>query len=116
VSNGEVRQTDPDTGGEKGSKPQEYGLLPWYSLEEVAKVYGYGAGKYDEDNWRKGYKWRLSVSALFRHVTAFLRGESLDDESGIHHLAHATFHLWALMEWERLGKGKDDIPERGESR
>jgi hypothetical protein len=114
MSNGEVRITDPDTGGEKGQKPQRYDLLPWYSLEQVTLVYSYGAEKYADDNWRKGYSWRLSVGALFRHITAFLKGESYDPESNIHHLAHAAFHLFALMEFQRTGKGKDDIPERKE--
>lgn len=110
----EVRIKDPLTGGEKGAKLEAFGLLPFHSLREVAKVYGYGANKYDEQNWRKGYKWTLSVSALFRHITSFLTGESVDKESGIHHLAHATFHLFLLMEFERKGLGTMDIPERGE--
>lgn len=107
-------EEDPLTGGQKGAKPEAFGLLPINPLKEVAKVYGYGATKYSENNWRKGYKWTLSVSALFRHITAFLLGESVDKESGCHHLAHATFHLFLLMEFERLGLGTMDIPEREE--
>jgi len=110
----EVRVTDPLTGGEKGTKAEAFGLIPMHPLREVARVYGYGATKYSEQNWRKGYKWTLSVSALFRHITSFLIGESVDPESGIHHLAHATFHLLLLMEFERLSLGTMDIPERGE--
>lgn len=105
-------QTDPETGGQKGTKQEEFGLIPFYPLKEVAKVYGYGASKYAPQNWRRGYPWTWSVSALFRHITAFLVGESMDKESGIHHLAHATFHLFLLIESERLGLGTDDIPER----
>ena len=102
------------TGGQKGQKDEQLGLLPFHSLREVGKVYGYGAKKYEEQNWRKGYKWSWSVSALFRHLSSFLVGESVDPESGIHHLAHATFHLFVLMEFERLSLGTDDIPERNE--
>jgi len=112
----EVRMTDPQTGGQKGIKKEAFGLLPWHSLNEVAKVYGYGAHKYEPNNWRKGYPWSWSVSSLFRHITSFLVGESVDKESGIHHLAHAAFHLFLLMEFERKGLGTMDIPEREEER
>lgn len=104
----EVRATDPETGGQKGKKLEEFALVPVYPRQEVARVYGYGATKYSEGNWRKGYPWSWSLSALYRHIAAFEAGESLDPESGRHHLAHASFHLNTLMEFERLGLGTDD--------
>lgn len=104
----EVRVTDPVTGGQKGAKPEVFDNIPVRALEEVARVYGFGAKKYDRGNFLKGYAWSLSISALLRHIFAFCRGESHDPESGIHHLAHATFHLFALMEFERRGIGTDD--------
>lgn len=99
---------DPVTGGAKGMKPERYGLIPVWPLAELARVYGYGAQKYDDNNWRKGYRWGLSYDALQRHVNAFWSGESIDPESGFHHLAHAAFHLFALMTYEREGAGTDD--------
>jgi hypothetical protein len=96
----EVRVTDPDTGGMKGQKPERYSLLPVEALAEVARVYEYGSRKYDDHNWRKGYAWSLSYDALQRHINAFWRGESYDLESGLHHLAHATFHLFTLMTFD----------------
>lgn len=107
----EVRITDPKTGGQKGAKPEAYALVPVFPHEEVARVYGYGATKYEANNWRKGYSWSLSLSALYRHIAKFRSGESVDPESGVHHLAHATFHLYTLMEYERLGLGTDDRAE-----
>lgn len=103
----EKRHTDPDTGGQKGEKPQAYALIPSHPLEQLSYVYGMGSKKYEPWNWAKGYAWSLSLSALFRHIEAFRRGES-KDESGFHHLAHAAFHLFTLMEYDRLGLGKDD--------
>jgi hypothetical protein len=98
----ETRVTDPTTGGQKGKKPEEYALIPVEALAEVARVYGYGAGKYDPHNWRRGYDWSLSYSALQRHVNQFWAGQSLDSESGLHHLAHAAFHLFSLMTFDNL--------------
>jgi hypothetical protein len=46
--------TDPTTGGQKGKKPEEYALIPVGALAEIARVYGFGARKYEPNNWRKG--------------------------------------------------------------
>lgn len=104
----EVRVIDPLTGGAKGVKPERYSLIPSKPLSHVARVYGYGEKKYAKDNWRKGYEWGFSLDALFRHVEAFRRGEFLDPESGLPHLAHAVFHCLSLMWWFEEGKGTDD--------
>lgn len=99
----EIRVTDPETGGQKGKKPEEYALIPVEALAEIARVYGYGAEKYEPNNWRRGYAWSLSYSALQRHINAFWRGERTDPESGLHHLAHAAFHLLSLMTFDNVG-------------
>lgn len=104
----ENRITDPESGGQKGEKAEEYAYIPSHPLAEVARVYGTGAKKYEPWNWSKGYAWRLSYSALYRHIEAHRRGESVDPDSGHSHLAHAAFHLFTLMEFERLGLGTDD--------
>ena len=61
-----------------------------------------------EHNWTKGYNYTWSLGALHRHIKEFEKGISKDGESGVHHLAHAAFHLFALMEFERTGRGTDD--------
>ena len=106
----EVRLTDPDTGGQKGQKPEAYALIPVKPLAEVARVYGFGAEKYDSRNWEKGYAWSLSYSSLQRHINAFWGGEDTDPESGLPHLAHAVFHCLAMMEWVETHPEKDDRP------
>lgn len=109
----EVRIKDPLTGGEKGQKPERFSLIPAKALAEVARVYGYGAKKYADHNWRKGYKWSLSLDALGRHINAFQQGIDLDSESGIHHLAHAIFHCMALIEWKEIHPEMDDRIKNG---
>lgn len=104
----EERIVDPKTGGEKGQKQERWELLPFPALDEVARVYGYGARKYAPDNWRKGYSWRLSLGALCRHIALWASGQSVDPETGCHHLAHATFHCLALITFEDEGLGTDD--------
>lgn len=99
---------DPVTGGAKGMKPERYGLIPVEAIAELARVYGYGSQKYDDNNWRKGYKWGLSYDALQRHINAFWAGEEYDEESGLHHLAHAMFHLCTLFTFHTEELGTDD--------
>jgi hypothetical protein len=106
---GEILMKDPLTGGEKGAKQAEWGLLPFAELNQVAEVYGYGATKYAPRNWQKGYSWTLSLSALGRHLALWASGESKDKESGLSHLAHACFHLLALMYFEKHHPTLNDI-------
>lgn len=69
---------------------------------EVIDVLEYGDKKYPADdgcNWRnvKDAKRRY-ISALMRHFTAYMSGETHDAESGKSHLSHlitnALFLLW----------------------
>jgi len=77
----------------------EYGLLPPLALEETVKVLTFGAQKYERDNWQKvPDSKRRYFDALQRHVWAWKQGEIIDNESGIHHLAHAMCCLMFLYE------------------
>ena len=107
---GEQRITNAATGGQKGVKLERFDLIPAEPLEELARVYGRGAKKYQDDNWRKGYSWKLSFGAMMRHAWAFWRGES-HDELGNHHLACAAWHCFTLMWYEQNRKSLDDRPK-----
>jgi nucleoside 2-deoxyribosyltransferase len=85
-----------------------YDLIPGYPLNELAKIYTYGTQKYDDNNWRKGMKWGRLFGAMMRHAWAFWRGESIDPESGLHHLAHAAWQCFALMDYEKTKPELDD--------
>lgn len=104
----EERIVDPATGGAKGQKAERYEQIPAWPLAEIARCYGFGATKYQRANFLRGYAWSLSTDALLRHIHAWRAGERHDPESGLHPLAHAAFHLLALMEFERRGIGTDD--------
>ncbi len=104
----EVRHTDPVTGGQKGEKPCRMDLFPAPFMWEVGEVYGMGAKKYNDHNWAKGYKWSLSTAAMLRHLFMWLRGEKLDKESGLHHLAHVAWHCGTLFTFEENALGTDD--------
>lgn len=64
-------------------------LLDPIAMEQLAKVLTFGAQKYAAHNWRKGIKQSRLLAALLRHTFAHLRGQNLDEESGLPHIAHA---------------------------
>lgn len=83
-------------------------LIPPECLEEIAKVLSFGADKYSDWNWAKGFKWSRLYGATLRHLYAHMRGESKDKETGISHLAHATCNLLFLVYHELHQVGEDD--------
>lgn len=117
-STDEVRVTSR-TGGQKGTKMARYGLIPVGPLRELAILYGKGAIKYDDNNYRKGYNWSLSFDAMMRHAQAFWGGESYDnhrpdcppdckEHTGVHHLACAQWHCMTLQWFEKHRPEFDD--------
>lgn len=104
--------TDPVTGGQKGSKPERFSLLPFDALDEILRAYNYGSKKYADHNWRKGYNWSLSFDAAMRHLTAWWEREEKDPESGLSHLAHAGWHVLCLLWFQLNGAGTDDRWEK----
>ncbi len=108
----ETRIVDELTGGEKGSKLSQIGLVDPVSLWRVGEVAGMGAEKYDKFNYLKGYAWDLSYSALQRHFEMFWMGEDYDEESGLLHLAHGTWHGLALISFFERELGTDTRPPK----
>lgn len=107
----EVRVTS-STGGQKGSKPARYDLMPTEPLRLLAEHYGKGAAKYARvngvDNWRNGYEWSLSYAALMRHLQAFWSGEDIDAETGSPHMVAVAWHAFTLLEFMREHPTLDD--------
>lgn len=74
-------------------------LVPPEAIIEAAKVFGFGAEKYGENNWRDdggstGYG--RTYSSIQRHLNTFWQGEDIDPESGKSHLVHALTQLIIL--------------------
>lgn len=100
--------------------------MPWTALHEVALVYTIcqstpaehprGIGKYRPWNWLSGTGlplmgyFRGAWSHMFRF---FIIRETHDDETGLHHLAHAGWNVLCALETVMRGKGVDDRPTDG---
>lgn len=102
----------PLTEGRKddSSKPR-MDLISPYAMEELGKVLAYGAKKYADRNWEKGIAWSRIVAALLRHLFAYLRGELVDPESGLSHLAHVLCNAHFLVHYLHTKKEFDDLPK-----
>lgn len=73
-------------------------LLPLPLIEKVVEVYTFGAQKYAANTWQNledGYN--RYKAALLRHLTAHDKGETIDPESNLPHLAHVAWNAIALM-------------------
>lgn len=103
----EIRTTS-STGAEKGVKPERYDLIPVDALAAVARLYGAGAKKYAEHNWRAGYEFSKSYAALQRHANQFWNGEDVDPEMGESHLAAVIFHAMTLLTFQQEHPEFDD--------
>jgi len=86
-------------------------LIPTVPLLQTGDVFAYGAAKYSERNWEKGFAWSRIHGALLRHLFAWWSGEKNDPESGLPHLAHANCCLLMLMEFDAKSTGTDDRPK-----
>jgi hypothetical protein len=87
--------------GDKGKldhgKPM-WDLLPFRQVREIVKVLTFGAVKYGPNKWQlvKNAEDRY-FAALLRHLDAWKCGERFDQETGLHHLAHAGCCLLFCM-------------------
>ena len=91
------------------NKP-DYSLIPPHALDDVANVLTYGAQKYDRNNWLEldNLNERYFAAAQ-RHMWAIQRGETHDDETGIHHSAHAICCMMFMLEFSYLQNTKNKI-------
>lgn len=98
-----------DGGGKRfntGKLPIE--LVPTSAMYAIADALGYGASKYEANNWRRGMKWSIPYSCAMRHLLKWFEGEDRDEESGREHLSHVMANVAMLIEYAETCKDLDD--------
>lgn len=73
-------------------------LLPLDMIEWLVKCFDYGAKKYAPNNWKlldNGYE--RYKAAMLRHLAAYEKGECIDPESKLPHLAHMAWNALAVL-------------------
>jgi hypothetical protein len=111
MSVGDVTSSEKGTGARYNDGKPDWSLMPTHLLEEVVRVWMYGAKKYAAWNWAKGMPWSVPYACIIRHLYAWWwKGERNDPESGCSHLAHVICNLMMLMHYELHYPEGDDRP------
>lgn len=94
-----LEDAQPATGQKFDTGKPLIGAIPPHAELAVARVMTFGAQKYARDNWRKidDIPTRYMDAAL-RHLNAVRRGDTVDPESGEHHLAHAACCILFMLD------------------
>ena len=83
-----------------GGKPR-WDLMPWATLSQIQAVLDFGAKKYAPNNWQLVPEARdRYFAAAIRHLVSWRCGERHDQESGLHHLAHAGCCILFLLTFD----------------
>ena len=74
-------------------------------IDGVAEILTFGAKKYKPSSWQFiSDAPRRYEDALLRHISAWRRGELIDEESGFSHLKHIACNVMFLMHFEKEKK------------
>ena len=84
-----------------------YQLIPVLALDEIVQVLEFGRKKYGEENWKTIEDGQVFYGAALRHIFAWKRGELVDKQTSIDHLAHAVCNLLFLQELKYIRKEKE---------
>src|SRR5690606_32703946 len=79
-----------------------WSLVDFDALEDMVKVLDFGANKYADNNWKKGLKTTEIFESMMRHITAYMRGEDIDHESGLPHTGHILCNAMFLSYMHRF--------------
>lgn len=108
---GDINSTAKGSAARYNSGKVDFSLIPMCTLEDEARVWEYGKAKYAAWNWAKGMPWSAVFASMMRHMAAWQRGEELDPESGLPHLAHAQCNLRMLTLYATMYPEGDDRPK-----
>lgn len=82
-------------------KKLKYSLIEPEFLEDVSKVLTFGANKYGDNNWKKCKDKSIYIDAVFRHLEAYRKGEIMDKDTNVSHMAHICCNIMFLHYMER---------------
>lgn len=97
-----------------GATKPDLALIPQSALVHQALAHKNGADKYGAYNWRdKKVQSMIYLSAALRHITAYIDGEDVAEDSGINHLGHAIAGLNILLDATESNMVVDNRPKKG---
>lgn len=92
-----------------GKLKADLSLIPRPAMIHMAEALENGADKYGAYNWRQtDVDARIYISALLRHIFAWLDGEDDAPDSGVSHLGHVMAGCAILLDAKERGNLFDD--------
>tara|TARA_R110000803_G_scaffold208192_1_gene276716 strand:+ start:142 stop:513 length:372 start_codon:yes stop_codon:yes gene_type:complete len=89
-------------------------LVPPSAKMSIAEGLKDGAVKYGPWNWRdQPIQLSEYIAAMYRHMDAWVDGETYARDSGKHHLSHAIATLAIIIDASQAGTLIDDRPAVG---
>jgi hypothetical protein len=113
---------DPVRAVRNNSGKLRYDLIPPYPMEQIAKLFTYGAKKYSPNNWKKGMPWSECEAALKRHLAAYDANEDYDydsecagciagdcdNHSRLYHMVSVAWNAIVLIDYYKSNPQFDD--------
>lgn len=97
----------------EGKPRLSFNQLGREAQEAEARVWEFGAQKYAPGQWLKGLPTMSSCDSLLRHLTKFMEGQDLDEETGLPHAAHLVTCAKILLNSFLTRPDLDDRPIHG---
>lgn len=103
-----MKEANESPGIKHDTGKPDLSLLSYGALAEISKAFMFGEKKYGRYNYLGGMDWMRIAGALLRHTYKWSWGEDKDDESNIHHLAHAGACVIMLLDYTLNKIGNDN--------
>jgi hypothetical protein len=104
-----IKLENDSSGVRYNADKMRWALVDFDALEDMVRVLEFGAKKYSDNNWKNGLKTTEIFESMMRHLTAYLRGEDNDPESGLPHTGHLLCNAMFLS---YMHKYKPDFDTR----
>jgi hypothetical protein len=102
-----LKESEKNIGKKHDQGKQPIHMIPEDAILGMAEAFAYGAKKYNRFNYKNGLDYTRLTDSLMRHTLAFLKGEDIDPESGLHHTKLMLANT-AMLEFMRLHKPEHD--------
>lgn len=90
--------------------------IPASAAVHMSAALADGARKYGPFNWRSTeVKASVYISAIKRHLDAWVDGEDRSEDANVHHFGHAMAGLAILLDAMECGTLVDDRPTKGKA-
>src|ERR1700722_1556447 len=99
---------EKDVGSKFDDGKPRMDLITKEMLEGLSAPLSFGVKKYDANNWRKGLAYSRVTGAALRHLSSWMSGIDIDEESGLNHIDQAFLNLGFLVTFEREGRRELD--------